>query len=63
MLVSTVMLWGSAHKIPQRGVVVINTWPFVNATRACFQALQRSSSRSHALDAVAVIAAKWTNVT
>ncbi|OWZ16761.1 N(4)-(Beta-N-acetylglucosaminyl)-L-asparaginase [Phytophthora megakarya] len=48
-----IMLLGSAHDIPQRGVVVINTWPFVNATRAGFQALHRSgNSRSHALDAI-----------
>ncbi|CAH0480339.1 unnamed protein product [Peronospora belbahrii] len=52
VLVCFVMLWGSAHEIPQRGVVVINTWPFVNATRAGFEALRRSSSRSHALDAI-----------
>ncbi|CAH0492983.1 unnamed protein product [Peronospora farinosa] len=52
VLVCVMMLWGSTHTIPQRGVVVINTWPFVNATRAGFQALQKSSSRSHALDAI-----------
>ncbi|KAF4317638.1 hypothetical protein BBO99_00003986 [Phytophthora kernoviae] len=47
------MLWGSAHEIPQRGVVVINTWPFVNATRAGFQVLKGPSHRrSHALDAI-----------
>ncbi|GMF19139.1 unnamed protein product [Phytophthora lilii] len=47
-----VMLLGSAHEIPQRGVVVINTWPFVNATRAGFTALRESVGRSHALDAI-----------
>ncbi|CAI5721265.1 unnamed protein product [Peronospora destructor] len=52
VLVCVIMLRGSTHKIPQRGVVVINTWPFVNATRAGFQALQRSSSHSNALDAI-----------
>ncbi|KAL3665953.1 hypothetical protein V7S43_008752 [Phytophthora oleae] len=46
-----IMLLGSAHEIPQRGVVVINTWPFVNATRAGFQALH-GPGHSHALDAI-----------
>ncbi|ETN02241.1 hypothetical protein PPTG_16492 [Phytophthora nicotianae INRA-310] len=52
VLVCFIMLLGSAHEIPQRGVVVINTWPFVNATRAGFQALQRPGGRSRALDAI-----------
>ncbi|POM58259.1 N(4)-(Beta-N-acetylglucosaminyl)-L-asparaginase [Phytophthora palmivora] len=52
VIVCFIMLLGSAHEIPQRGVVVINTWPFVNATRAGFQALNRPGSRSQALDAI-----------
>lgn len=32
--------------------VVINTWPFVNATRAAFAALHRRSGRAPALDAI-----------
>lgn len=51
VFVCFVMLWSAAHEIPQRGVVVVNTWPFVNATRAAFQALH-TGSRSQALDAV-----------
>ncbi|KAI9921509.1 hypothetical protein PsorP6_000526 [Peronosclerospora sorghi] len=52
VFVCVVLLFGSTNEIPQRGVVVINTWPFVNATRAGFQALQGSAMRSHALDAI-----------
>ncbi|KAF1784343.1 Nucleophile aminohydrolase [Phytophthora cactorum] len=52
VLVCFIMLLGSAHEIPQRGVVVINTWPFVNATRAGFQVLHGPGGRSRALDAI-----------
>ncbi|KAL4154843.1 hypothetical protein PRNP1_006957 [Phytophthora ramorum] len=52
VLVCFLMLLGSAHEIPQPGVVVINTWPFVNATRAGFQALHGPGGRSNALDAI-----------
>ncbi|CEG40840.1 n-(beta-n-acetylglucosaminyl)-l [Plasmopara halstedii] len=52
VLVCFIMLLGSAHKLPQRGAVVINTWPFVNATRAGFQALQGRGGNSSALDAI-----------
>ncbi|RLN85187.1 hypothetical protein BBJ28_00026888 [Nothophytophthora sp. Chile5] len=52
VLVCFLTLWGSAHDTPRRGAVVINTWPFVNATRAGFHALQGPHSRSHALDAI-----------
>jgi N4-(beta-N-acetylglucosaminyl)-L-asparaginase len=49
VVVCFIMLLGSAHEIPQHGVVVINTWPFVNATRAGFKALH---GRGSALDAI-----------
>ena len=50
VLAGAVVLLHSARPPPQD--VVINTWPFVNATRAGFAALQRSDSRARALDAI-----------
>lgn len=52
VLVCLIMLFSSAHKAPQRGAVVINTWSFVNATRAGFQALHGHGGGSHALNAI-----------
>jgi len=36
----------------RRSAVVINTWPFVNATRTAFAALEQQRGRSPALDAI-----------
>uniref|UniRef100_A0AAV1TXX0 Aspartylglucosaminidase n=1 Tax=Peronospora matthiolae TaxID=2874970 RepID=A0AAV1TXX0_9STRA len=53
LLASSVMLQSSADgRNSQHADVVINTWPFVNATRAGFEALQRPGRRAHALDAI-----------
>ncbi|TDH73608.1 hypothetical protein CCR75_004735 [Bremia lactucae] len=51
-IVCFIILLSSAYKTPQNKVVVINTWPFVNATRAGFQALQGRHGGLRALNAI-----------
>lgn len=50
--VSTLLTQHQPRQDAPRTAVVINTWPFVNATRAAFAALKQKRGRAPALDAI-----------